>query len=588
MKAFKDWKTASKILTAVLVLCALIFGMGLYGLRNAADLDGTIGHMYEQELVGISTIMDANMDLLYVQRSFLRALLEENIDKSVALAQEMHKQSADMLETIAEAESLFTSDEGKRMLGELNGLVSDWKASNAALRVLLDDSNMPSATIRDSPQRIQFAKDSDALDDKLTELVSLKAKIAAQANEDANDQYNSILLLTWAALGVAILIGLGLGITIARAISTPLLKIVDIAKEVSSGNLDVNLELHRKDEVGMLADSLGVMVNSLKQKISEANGMSEAAKEEAERAREAMGAAEIAQRDALNKTEAMTEISKQLQVVAEAVASASEELAAQVEQASQGAETQARHVAETATAMNEMSSTVIEVARNAGSTATTSEDARKQAEAGAGMVATVVSSVNDLQGGAEKLKVNMANLGEQASGIGEIMSVISDIADQTNLLALNAAIEAARAGEAGRGFAVVADEVRKLAEKTMGATKEVSDAVTGIQNVTQANVQLVDKTVNEISHVAELSNQSGVVLNNIVDIVDVTSDQVRVIATAAEEQSAAAEQVNVSITEISNVSGQTAQAMAEAARAVSDLANQAGVLTGLVEQLQRA
>ena len=116
----------------------------------------------------------------------------------------------------------------------------------------------------------------------------------------------------------------------------------------------------------------------------------------------------------------------------------------------------------------------------------------------------------------------------------------------------------------------------------------MSDAVTGIQHVTQANVQLVDKTVNEISHVAELSNQSGEVLKHIVAIVDVTSDQVRVIATAAEEQSAAAEQVNSSIGEISNVSGQTAQAMSEAAKAVSDLAHQAGVLNGLVGQLQQA
>ena len=588
MKSFKDWKTASKILTAVLILNALMFGVGMYGLRNASELNDMIDQMYEQELIGASTIMDANINKLYGQRSLLRALIEEDIDKSVALAQDMVKYNNKTLDVLAQAEPLFDSDEGKRIFGELHGIIDKWKVSGAALQKLLDNPDLPAEAIRKSPEREQFAADTNILDDKLTDLVELKSKIAKQASDDSTVQYNNMTLLTWISVGTAVLVGLLLGMFVSRAISVPLLKIVSAAQEVSAGNLNTDLDIVREDEVGVLAESLRVMVGSLKQKISEASAMSEAAKEEAERAREAMAAAEVAQSEAQQKTDAMTEIAQQLQVVAEAVASASEELSAQVEQSSQGAELQARHVAETATAMNEMSATVVEVARNAGNTATTSEDARKQAESGAGMVARVVSSVVELQRGAESLKTNMAQLGEQANGIGEIMGVISDIADQTNLLALNAAIEAARAGEAGRGFAVVADEVRKLAEKTMGATKEVSDAVTGIQNVTQANVQLVDKTVNEIGHVAELSNQSGEVLKNIVEIVDVTSDQVRVIATAAEEQSAAAEQVNSSIAEISNVSGQTAQAMSEAAKAVSDLAHQAGALNGLVGQLQQA
>ena len=588
MKSFKDWKTASKILTVIVILCALIFGVGAYGLRNASQLNNMVDSMYSQELLGTSATMDANMEMLYTQRAFLNSLLEDNIEKSMAYAKQMIENKEKMLNKLAEAKALFDSGEEKAAFAELEKLVENWKVAGATLEKMLSDPNISTETIRNSPERAQYDSDLDALDNKLSELVNYKAKLAEQASKDSTSQYGAMTLLTWAAVAVAVLLGLLLGVFCSRAISVPLLKIVGIAKEVSAGNLNVDLNLQRKDEVGVLAESLRVMVESLKQKIAEANALSDSAKQEAARAHEAMATAEKAQGEAQKKTDAMTVISRQLQGVAEAVASASEELSAQVEQSSRGAELQARHVAETATSMGEMSVAVVEVARNAGSTASTSEDARQQAVSGASMVSQVVSSVVELQNGAEKLKGNMAQLGEQARGIGEIMSVISDIADQTNLLALNAAIEAARAGEAGRGFAVVADEVRKLAEKTMGATKEVSDAVTGIQSATASNLQLVDKTVAEIEHVAELSGKSGEVLNHIVQIVDVTSDQVRVIATAAEEQSASTEEVNAAIAEISNVSGQTAQAMGEAAKAVSDLARQAGELNSLVAELQKA
>jgi len=180
----------------------------------------------------------------------------------------------------------------------------------------------------------------------------------------------------------------------------------------------------------------------------------------------------------------------------------------------------------------------------------------------------------------------MTQLGTQAEGIGQIMNVISDIADQTNLLALNAAIEAARAGDAGRGFAVVADEVRKLAEKTMAATKEVGDAISGIQNGARKNQENVERAVTTIEQATTLAGQSGESLQQIVSLVEISTDQVRSIATASEQQSAASEEINHSIEEINRISRETATAMNQSAQAVGELANQAGTLRGLIENMK--
>ncbi|MCL2123627.1 MAG: methyl-accepting chemotaxis protein [Desulfovibrionaceae bacterium] len=282
----------------------------------------------------------------------------------------------------------------------------------------------------------------------------------------------------------------------------------------------------------------------------------------------------------------MLQVAHEAMEIADRVAAASEELSAQVEEVSRGAEAQRERVESTATAMNEMNTTVLEVARNAGHASEQSEETHKKADSGSELVNKVVRSINGVNTVALSLQDNMAELGKQAESIGGVMNVISDIADQTNLLALNAAIEAARAGEAGRGFAVVADEVRKLAEKTMQATQEVGSNIQAIQNSARTNISEVTNAVKNIGEATELANASGSALHEIVELASSTSSVVASIATAAEEESATSDEINKALDEVNRIVTETTSAMTEASSAVHDLAQTAQQLKSVMERLR--
>ena len=280
------------------------------------------------------------------------------------------------------------------------------------------------------------------------------------------------------------------------------------------------------------------------------------------------------------------DVVRQASDISNRVAAASEELAAQVEQVSRGAEMQRSRVESTASAMTEMNATVLEVARNASQASEQSEMTKHKADNGSVLVNQVVQSIHTVNKIATGMHSHMQELGKQAESIGGVMNVISDIADQTNLLALNAAIEAARAGEAGRGFAVVADEVRKLAEKTMEATNEVGSSITAIQQATRVNIEAVADAAKAVEAATELANSSGVALQEIVDLAFGNSAVVTSIATAAEEQSATSEEINLSINEINNIVGETTDGMVQASAAVQELSHMAQELNRVMAGLK--
>ncbi|WP_291439123.1 methyl-accepting chemotaxis protein [Desulfovibrio sp.] len=400
-----------------------------------------------------------------------------------------------------------------------------------------------------------------------------------------NDLYE---IIVFASLAVAAGICLVSIVYSRKNVIAPLLLTTDFAQKVADGDFDSTIDASSANEIGTLRNALNTMVAASKKFISNAESESKSAREQAEKATEAMRQADEASRDAQEKAAVLLEIAQQLELVASAVSSAASQLSAEIEQADRSAGESAQRLSEAATAMNEMNATVREVARNASSAAAVSAETRANAENGAQIVQSALASIDEVHTVSLTLKDDMSRLDTHAQAITHIMNVISDIADQTNLLALNAAIEAARAGDAGRGFAVVADEVRKLAEKTVASTNDVGNAIAAIQSSTAQSVKSMDSALKAVDTATTYAGQSGDALRQIVKNVETTADQVSAIATASEEQSAASEEINQSIVHVNAMSGQTAQAMAEANQAVTNLAQQAERLTQLITKMKQS
>ncbi len=406
----------------------------------------------------------------------------------------------------------------------------------------------------------------------------------------ADDIYASVGKVrdTSVSITFAVIVAIALVvILLVRSIVGSIRQAVSFADTVASGDLSGTLTLTRGDELGVLANALRTMVTSLKEMIGVSERKSAEAEEESKRARVATQQAEEARQKAESaKREGMLQAATHLESIVERIHATSGGLTGQIGEALSGSERQRERTAESATAMEEMNATVMEVARNASEAAEHAEEARRKATEGSGVVESVVSSISDVNTKSMALRESLGELGQRAEGIGSVMGVISDIADQTNLLALNAAIEAARAGEAGRGFAVVADEVRKLAEKTMTATKEVHDAINAIQSASRENIRGMEEASSSVAQSTELATVAGDSLRAIVDIVQANADQVRAIATASEEQSAASEEISRGAEEVNQIALETAEVMTQSSHAVEELAELAQELQSLITDLK--
>ena len=254
-----------------------------------------------------------------------------------------------------------------------------------------------------------------------------------------------------------------------------------------------------------------------------------------------------------------------------ATASATTQIFSSSEEMAAGAQEQSSQAQEVAAAVDQMTKTILETTKNAGNTADVAKNAGQIAKDGGKIVLQTIEGMNRIANVVTKAAETIQELGKNSDQIGEIIQVIDDIADQTNLLALNAAIEAARAGEQGRGFAVVADEVRKLAERTTKATKEIADMIKRIQRDTNEAVESIQQGAVEVQKGKELASKASESLEQIISGSQEVVDQAIQVASASEEQSASAEQISKNIEAISSVTQQSATGVQQIARAVEDL-----------------
>jgi methyl-accepting chemotaxis protein len=395
---------------------------------------------------------------------------------------------------------------------------------------------------KDAQVKLEAGQENlEALGDKM--LVSVADLITLQSTQRDGEAGTSRTTLTSVA-GLAIVLGLLAAWVMTQQIIVPLRQTLAAAERIAKGDLSKDLLVQREDEMGQLQSSMQAMTLSLRELIG---GISDG----------------------------VTQIS-----------SAAQQLSAVTEQTSVGVNSQKDETDQVATAMNQMTATVMEVARNAQDASEAAANADQQAREGDQVVADAIEQIERLADEVLSSTQAMNVLKLESEKIGGVLDVIKSVSQQTNLLALNAAIEAARAGEAGRGFAVVADEVRGLAQRTQQSTEEIEELIATLQSGTQQVATTLDNSRSLTDNSVQLSRRAGSALEQITRTVSTIQDMNRQIATAGEQQSAVAEQINRNIISVRNISEQTATASDETAASSVELARLGAHLQGLVAKFR--
>lgn len=421
------------------------------------------------------------------------------------------------------------------MVASDEALIDQQKAAVRVYRDALNRVGEPGVDL--APIFARMSSQGDVLLDTTRELIASQA-----SKRDADSVSAKSLLLTVAVL--ALLLSVCVAWVITRQIVTPLQRALLDVDRIASGDLSSDVKVDRRDELGQLQTSLREMTASLRHLIGGISGS-------------------VVQ-----------------------IASAAEELSAVTKHTSAGVNSQRAETDHVATAMNEMASTVQEVARSAEEASEAAILADRQAREGERVVGDAIQQIERLAVEVGSSAEAVSHLKEQSDKIGGVLDVIKAVAQQTNLLALNAAIEAARAGEAGRGFAVVADEVRGLALRTQQSTEEIENLVAGVQSGTHAVASGMEASLMLSEQSVEFTRKAGNSLEDITRAVSTIQLMNQQIAAAAEQQSAVAEEINRSVISVRDISEQTASASDQTASSSVELARLGHELEGLVSRFK--
>lgn len=509
---------------------------------NLSALNGKINEIVENRVAKVKLAVAVDKELNSIFRN-IQGMLMQNDEAGRDLAKKRLEEARTKYRAaIKQLEETTTEPDGKALIENLKKLIAEGV-------VIINKVNEMSAAGKHADASSLYLNTYDAkmvprFLDATSAIVKYQDDKLKEANAAAENAYNTSRMIILISGVCAVIVGFLIAYILTVSIRKPLNDAVEAMGRVAAGDLTVKVDADRTDEIGRMLSSIKDMITRLSQLIGN------------------------------------------IKTTTASLASGAEELSASSEEISRNMNDQSSRASQIATAAEEMSQTVIDVARNAGSIADSASQAASKAKNGENSVYQTITEVNEIATTVRDTSELMKTLGDRSNQIGEIVSVINDIADQTNLLALNAAIEAARAGEQGRGFAVVADEVRKLAERTAKATAEISTMIRTIQDEVHGAVDSMESATSRVASGVALATEAGNTLREIVTSVDGLQSMVQQIASATEQMSSVSEHVSSDVQNVASSSKEISMGSEQIAHVSSDIARLGTELQTSVSQFR--
>ncbi len=430
-------------------------------------------------------------------------------------------------------------------LSKIQSNINDWVANVTTPAIQLRREIGNGNTMDDIATLVGEARGKvyfDKFRGQIAEFISIESSLMKERQASAANAVDSALFTILGGTILAIILGFSLSWIVLKSISTPVEAVAQGLTALANGDLTRHIDIDSRDELGQMARNYN---------------------------------------QAVSKTQ---EAMKQVYQTTMDVSNRSENIVQANERMAQDLTLQANQVAQISNSIDEIALSIQEVAQQSASATSSAQESGVKASSGGKVVRNTIEGMNAISEAVSASSTSVSELGRRGAQIGDIISVINDIAEQTNLLALNAAIEAARAGEAGRGFAVVADEVRTLADRTTTATQEIAKSIEAIQSETQMAVERMENGTEHVNEGMVLVTQAGESLDDIVAGTDLVSGMIDSIAAASEEQSQASAEVSKNVISVSEVSQNANNQASQTASSARELAQHADQLKGLVSQ----
>ncbi|WP_153788100.1 methyl-accepting chemotaxis protein [Pseudomonas sp. EMN2] len=537
----RNMKIGKRAASVFALLGALVLAMGLLSLYETRQMDSATDEIRITWIPAIVALNDISSNLGRVRAVTLRTALDDDSNergRNTALLQTVNGQLQAALK--AYEDTIIAADD--RAL--FNAFNAAYQQYYGLQQEVVQDINAGRAA--DAKRKISgpLTQHADSMMKAMAALIAYNGKGADDASQRSSDVADEAFTVIVSSLLVIIIALIAIATLLTRSIVVPLADAVAVAERVATGDLTRDIQVSGRDEPALLLRALSQMQQSL--------------------------------RDTLRKIAASSD----------QLASASEELHTVTEDTSRGLHQQSAEIDQAATAVNQMTAAVEEVANNAVSTADASKGADQTTRDGRDQVNQALSSIQHLVDDVTGTSQEIEQLASSANEISRVLDVIGSIAGQTNLLALNAAIEAARAGEAGRGFAVVADEVRALAHRTQQSTAEIEQMIGGIQDGTGRAVSAMHSSQGRANGTLEVAQSAGQALELIAAAIASINQRNLVIASASEQQAQVAREVDRNLVNIRDLAMQTSAGANQTSAAAQDLSRLAVELNAMVAQFK--